>query len=149
MSMADRIAVMHEGKVQQIAPPVDLYARPANAFVAAFIGASTLIPGTITNDGLALNDGTVLPAHNPQHLSGAGLVMLRPEDIEPVSPAEGIVIGEVIETHFYGGSSMASLRIPGFDGVVTLAQQGAPRFTLGERTGLRWSPERAVLLQEP
>lgn len=148
MSMADRIAVFNEGRVQQIAAPVDLYTRPANAFVAGFIGASTIIPGTMGPDGLRLADGALLPAANPLGRTGPGLLMLRPEDIEPCAVDTGSVNGTVIETHFYGGSSMTSLRIPGFDGVVSLAQAGSPRFALGDRTGLRWAADRAVLLTE-
>ena len=146
MSMADRIAVMHDGRVQQVDTPIDLYARPANAFVAGFIGTSTMLPGTITADGLTLADGTRLPALNPAGLSGRGLLMLRPEDIRPVPAAEGIVRGTVIEAHFYGGSSLTSVRIPGFDGIVTIAQQGASDFRVGQETGLTWDPQRAVLL---
>ena len=147
MSMADRIAVLHEGRVQQIAAPVELYTRPANSFVAGFIGASTMIPGAIVAEGLRLSDGTVLPAANPLGLTGAGLLMLRPEDIEPCAVDTGSVNGTVIETHFYGGSSMTSLRVAGFDGVVSLTQAGSPRFGLDDRTGLRWDADRAVLLQ--
>ena len=147
MSMADRIAVLHEGRVQQIAAPVELYTRPANSFVAGFIGASTMIPGAIVAEGLRLPDGTVLPAANPLGLTGAGLLMLRPEDIEPCAVDTGSVNGTVIETHFYGGSSMTSLRVAGFDGVVSLTQAGSPRFGLDDRTGLRWDADRAVLLQ--
>ena len=148
MSMADRIAVMHEGRVQQIDAPIDLYARPANAFVAGFIGTSTMLPGTIEADGLRLGDGTLLSADNPRGLTGRGLLMIRPEHFEPVSAEAGLLRGTVIETHFYGGSSMTSMRVGGYDGVVTLAQQGASRFRVGEAIGLRWEPSQAVLLPE-
>ena len=52
MSMADRIAVMHDGRVQQVDTPVDLYQQPANTFVADFIGSSNSFTGTRTDDGV-------------------------------------------------------------------------------------------------
>jgi multiple sugar transport system ATP-binding protein len=53
MTMADRICVLHEGRVQQVAPPLELYRRPANLFVAGFIGSPPMnrLPATLTRDG--------------------------------------------------------------------------------------------------
>src|SRR6218665_4000003 len=62
MTMADKIVVMNGGRVEQIGAPLDLYDRPANLFVAGFIGspAMNLIGGTITADGFVA-DGITLP----------------------------------------------------------------------------------------
>jgi len=146
MSMADRIAVMHEGQVQQIAAPIDLYASPANAFVADFIGTSTMFRGTIVPGGLRRADGTLLPATGGSASAGPGLLMLRPEDIDPVPRGAGILEGVVIESHFFGGSTTTHLRVTGSDDLVSIAQPGAPRHVAGDAIGIRWSPERGVLL---
>jgi spermidine/putrescine transport system ATP-binding protein/putrescine transport system ATP-binding protein len=146
MSMADRIAVMHEGRVQQVDSPIALYTNPANVFVASFIGTSTMLAGQAMDQGLLLADGTVLPASDPGSVRGSAVLMLRPEDIEPVASGAGLLDGEVVETHFFGGSSLTRVRVAGVGGLVTLAQQGASPFGMGDRIGLRWSVERAVLL---
>ena len=63
MSMADRIAVIDEGQVQQVAPPVELYERPANLFVSDFIGTSNRFTGIATPQGVAVAGLGLLPAH--------------------------------------------------------------------------------------
>ena len=63
MTMADRIVVMHDGRVEQIGAPLELYDRPANLFVAGFIGspAMNFVEGTIAADGFAAKGGLKLP----------------------------------------------------------------------------------------
>ena len=59
MTMADTIAVMNGGRIEQLGPPTELYERPATAFVAGFLGASNLLPGTVEGaDAIRLDDGT-------------------------------------------------------------------------------------------
>ena len=101
LSMADRVAVMDGGRVQQVAAPVELYARPANRFVAEFIGQSNVFEGEATPGGLSVR-GRVLPG------TGSGrYLVVRPEDVRlmPGPPAaSGTVSGTVAETQFAGGS---------------------------------------------
>jgi len=63
MTMADRIVVMHAGRVEQIGSPLDVYDRPANLFVAGFIGspAMNMLPGRIEGGVFRTNDAVVLP----------------------------------------------------------------------------------------
>ena len=63
MTMADRIVVMHGGRVEQIGAPLDLYDRPANTFVAGFIGSPSMnfLPGTVTPQGFRTESGAMLP----------------------------------------------------------------------------------------
>ena len=61
MALADRLVLMHDGKVQQIGPPEALHRRPANRFVARFIGGSNVVPGRIDDDTrLVLTDGSAI-----------------------------------------------------------------------------------------
>ena len=63
MTMADTIAVMNGGRIEQLGAPAELYERPATAFVAGFLGASNLLPGTVEGaDAIRLDDGTVVRA---------------------------------------------------------------------------------------
>ncbi len=101
MTMADRIAVLHEGRLQQVGSPDDLFNSPANVFVAAFIGSppTNLVPGKLdTGDGgrtvLRVGGQTVLPPPPLDSPAGVGasargdlLVGIRPHDVstEPVA----------------------------------------------------------------
>jgi multiple sugar transport system ATP-binding protein len=88
MTMADKIVVMHAGKVEQIGAPLDLYDQPINTFVASFIGSPSmnLIAGTFVTDDrpvLRLDDGAILPlADSPQLPSGNSVIFgIRPEHV--------------------------------------------------------------------
>jgi ABC-type Fe3+/spermidine/putrescine transport system ATPase subunit len=146
MSMADRIAVMDGGRVQQVADPVTLYGQPANVFVADFIGSGTLIPGVIDGAGLRAL-GRHIPIADTRGLAGAAVLMLRPEQVRLVDSGEiALLDGEVVETHFYGGSSTTSIRVAGLDNPVIASQPGAPVHLVGERVGITWDSSSSVLL---
>ncbi|WP_449255734.1 ABC transporter ATP-binding protein [Bosea sp. (in: a-proteobacteria)] len=107
MTMADKIVVMHDGIVEQIGSPLDLYDRPANRFVAGFLGspAMNFLTGRISQDGTVVEteDGTRLPLGRPmpdtasrqvvygirpEHLSleGSAQLKIRVNVIEPTGP---------------------------------------------------------------
>ncbi|MDA2988679.1 MAG: ABC transporter ATP-binding protein [Actinomycetota bacterium] len=158
MSMADRIAVMHDGRVQQVADPVTLYTRPANVFVADFIGSGTLIPGTAstasgTNEPTAftahVSGSPVLPAINPNNVIGESILMLRPEHVRVhTNTAEAALAGTVVETHFYGGSSVTAVQIAGLDTPLMARQPGAPAHRVGEAVALSWNADDAIILTD-
>jgi spermidine/putrescine transport system ATP-binding protein len=119
LTMSDRIAVMSEGRVEQVGAPFDIYSRPESLFVAGFIGSANLLPGTIaSSDGgsmrvdLAGGAQVVVPAGNSaDNVSlSAGTqvtVMIRPEQLS-LGGAEGLTI-DVTDTVFQG----ATLRLVG------------------------------------
>ena len=81
MTMADKIVVMKDGRVEQSGSPLDLYDRPGNLFVAGFIGspAMNFINGTMTTEGFRTADGVVLPSDRT--IAEAVTYGIRPEDI--------------------------------------------------------------------
>lgn len=85
MTLADRIAIMNQGRIEQVATPLDLYDRPRNLFVASFIGSPEInrVAGRISDDGESFisDSGLVLPlADNLAHLVGRELIYaIRPE----------------------------------------------------------------------
>jgi iron(III) transport system ATP-binding protein len=87
MTLADRIVVMHRGRVQQVAPPAELYARPANPFVAEFVGKVNLLEGRVTAvEGdrwrVALAGlEAVVPARGPAAPDARVGVVVRPETV--------------------------------------------------------------------
>jgi ABC-type Fe3+/spermidine/putrescine transport system ATPase subunit len=117
LSMADRIAVMNAGRVQQVASPAELYEHPANRFVAEFIGQINVFEGELAEAG---GDSCVVDVGElgrvgvaARGLNGCGsgrvTVAVRPEKIrlDPEPPADGRIgcRGEVAEIAYYGGAS--------------------------------------------
>src|SRR5213596_2226324 len=86
MTMADQIAVMNAGKIEQLGTPNELYERPQTAFVASFLGISNLLTGTITGtDEVRLHDGTTVRVRTGSLAGHTGdvAVGIRPEKIRP------------------------------------------------------------------
>jgi multiple sugar transport system ATP-binding protein len=105
MTMGDRVAVLRFGKLQQFASPNELYDRPANAFVAGFIGspAMNLLTAPVVSDGVRISEDSTLPLERDHvaKLHDAKVdtvtVGIRPEDLE-VSPGGGIdVVIDLVE----------------------------------------------------
>ena len=97
MTLGDRVAVMRDGRIEQLAPPLELYRRPATTFVAGFVGspAMNLIACTIA-DGVARAGELALPV---EARPGSAVLGVRPPDVELVPPDRGDARGrlEVIE----------------------------------------------------
>ena len=85
MTMADKIVVMNNGHIEQIGAPLELYDRPANLFVAGFIGspAMNMVKGTVSNGALRMEDGTAwpLPANGSRPADGPAVYGVRPEHL--------------------------------------------------------------------
>lgn len=155
MTMGDRIAVMRDGRVQQVAPPREVYERPANLFVAGFIGspAMILLPGRLQRQGDAVGFvagelGLELPAavaRPAADCSGREVVLgVRPEDVRVAQDGagprlEGVVdVVEPVGSETYLHVAAGSLRL-----VVRVAPDCAAR--PGDRVSLTLNPERMHL----
>src|SRR5690348_11766321 len=84
MTMADKIVVMHDGRVEQIGAPLELYDRPANRFVAGFIGspAMNFLPARANGGGIALGSGFSVPAKRQLKENQEIILGIRPEHLE-------------------------------------------------------------------
>jgi multiple sugar transport system ATP-binding protein len=142
MTMADRIVVMRAGRVEQAGPPLELYDRPANVFVAGFIGspAMNLMPGQASGGQVALADGTSLPA--PTETKGAVTYGIRPEHLELVAPdSPGAITGTVGLIESTGTAMFVEVK----EAAMTLHAlfTDRPGLRRGERIGLRPRPGHA------
>ena len=107
MTMADKIVVMHDGRVEQIGAPLDLYDAPANLFVAGFIGspAMNMLTGRLDGDRFVTGDGVALPLARPVTTGGPVVYGLRPESMHlggEVPFTVGVVEPTGSETHVLG-----------------------------------------------
>lgn len=113
LTMSDRIAVMEGGTLQQVADPRTLYDRPANRFVAEFIGDANFLDATLTDGTVTLSGGAKAAAPSGTTANGQVTVMIRPEQIViGAGPPEAIALEGVIETLVFSGTDThASLRL--------------------------------------
>ncbi|SEH30439.1 carbohydrate ABC transporter ATP-binding protein, CUT1 family [Methylobacterium sp. UNC300MFChir4.1] len=139
MTMADRIVVMHDGVVEQIGPPLELYDRPDNLFVAGFIGspAMNFMPGKVRANGrltFTTETGLSIPlADAPSGVDGRPLILgVRPEHFD-LAP-EGIA-AEVVVVEPTGSETMLAVRAGGQD--ITCVLRERVRERPGETISLR------------
>ncbi len=88
LAVADRVGVMSQGKLEQLAAPAELYANPATPFVAEFVGLNNKVPAEVSG-GQAQLLGTSVPALAGSIASGAGLAMVRPESVTVTADPAG------------------------------------------------------------
>ena len=112
MTMADTIAVMNVGRIEQLGSPTELYERPRSAFVAGFLGKSNLLPATIVGDGVArLADGTdVRVATNGT--SGDVAIGVRPEKLALREGGANRLDGKVKESAYIGVATEVVVETP-------------------------------------
>ncbi|MCQ6244678.1 ABC transporter ATP-binding protein [Streptomyces malaysiensis] len=145
LSMADRVAVMRAGRLEQCAPPSELYGRPATAFVAEFVGTMSRIPGHL--DGTAVEVlGQRLPADGEVPATSEVDVLVRPEAVHVA--AEGQGDARVVATAFLGATTRLTVRMA--DGVEVKADLSTHEAAaLATGTAVRVSlPRRPVLVAE-
>ncbi len=153
MTMADSIAVMNDGRIEQLGAPAELYERPRTAFVAGFLGVSNLLPGTVDGDGAVLLDGGAKVRVAPQALAGRSgrvAVGVRPEKVRLGAGEANALEGAIAEVAYIGVSSQYIVNtLAGPLAVyVQNADPGARAISAGESVTLSWSPE-ATFVVEP
>jgi putative spermidine/putrescine transport system ATP-binding protein len=116
LSLADRIAILREGRLVQAAPASEIYDRPADGFVAGFVGRANLLPGEIA--GAERVDTPLGALATPPHGKPAGervLVLIRPERLEvaPAAGAPNTFAVEVTHDRFFGATRQLDLACRG------------------------------------
>jgi putative spermidine/putrescine transport system ATP-binding protein len=152
MALADRLVLMHDGKVQQIGPPEALHLHPETPFVARFFGGSNIVPGRIdTGTKLTLTDGPPIALAASYQADGAATLAVRPDSVRLGAPGqsgarvEGTVdlcswLGATIEHVVRLGPDVTVLaRSPG------LGPHAVPRQLAGTRVTLHWSRDDEFL----
>jgi spermidine/putrescine transport system ATP-binding protein len=163
MTMADTVAVMNKGLIEQMGAPAELYENPRSTFVANFLGQSNLIAGTITARAsdvvtVDMHGITVSVPTGRTHTDGdAGWVGIRPEKVligepgeELDAPGNTIPGGVVTDVSFVGVSTQYLVRMP-WGQELQVFQQNTGRvrmFRVGESVELSWRPEYAFVLDQ-
>ncbi len=146
MGMSDRIAIMLDGHVEQLADPESVYERPTSAFVAGFIGRNNFWRGSSTGRGVRASDGTIFSSSSPEERVAEGepaLAAVRPESIllSATDPGltENVVGGTVAGVSHYGDVLQYVIRTASRDVISLLPRQGAPRLTPGDQVWCHWN----------
>ena len=157
LGMSDRIVVMRGGRIVQIGSPRDLYDRPANRYVADFVGKSNFFPGKVTEAGvgqarIATAASLILSGRTDVALSAGETVVasLRPEQIGLTrAPGDGALPVDVVNRIFLGEHTEYLLRHTGLGEFLALVPRLAEAtdggFEPGQTAYARW-PDRAALL---
>ena len=150
MTMADTIAVMNGGRIEQLGPPAELYERPATAFVAGFLGASNLLPGTVEGaDAIRLDDGTRRACRRRTVARATVAAGVRPEKIT-IGAGGGAneLPGTVSETAYIGVATQVVVRTAA--GIVQVFAQnmdaGGRVPAPGTNVVLSWAPESTFVV---
>jgi spermidine/putrescine transport system ATP-binding protein len=164
LTMSDQIAVMNQGRVEQLAEPEEVYERPLTTFVAGFIGVSNLMPGTVTTAGakgeVKLDSGVSVSTDVSRFSKGERChAVVRPEKLQISLASKGgkddmPSVEGVVESSLYLGTA-TQMAVELADGVrMTVLcpntneaeRQSFP--TAGDKVKLSWAPEHIHLVHE-
>jgi spermidine/putrescine transport system ATP-binding protein len=148
MTMADQIAVMNGGRIEQLGTPTDLYEGPRTAFVAGFLGISNLLPGTVTGPTtVRLDDGSEMrvPEGALAGRNGKVAVGVRPEKIRLGHDQENQLTGRLLETAYVGVSTQYVLETKAGN-VSVYVQNSQPGVSQAAPTDISWSPDSTFVV---
>jgi spermidine/putrescine transport system ATP-binding protein len=161
MTMADTIAVMNHGEIEQMGAPAELYDSPATTFVSNFLGQSNLVKAEVVGrDGEQIivdANGSKLgaPRSRARRTDGTVWVGVRPEKVflagsgsETADGSNRLGGGQVSDVSFIGVSTQYLVRMPWGQELTIFEQNSGARdsFTVGDRVDLHWTPAHTFLL---
>jgi putative spermidine/putrescine transport system ATP-binding protein len=144
LAMADRLVVMHEGRVQQIGTPEQVHGNPANPFVARFIGGSNIVVGRLDGESrLVLPGGAAIALAGRYVGSGDATLAIRPDSVRLAQPGPGACIeGEVELCTWLGSVVEHAVRVSPDVTILArgpgLGADATRRHSAGTRVALRW-----------
>ena len=162
LTMSDRIAIMHDGVMDQIGSPTEIYERPATKFVATFIGETNVFDGTIRSiEGgkavIGIENGEVTSSGSVEEGDGKNTgfavnefvtVSVRPEKMHfSPKPVEGFTVPAVVRDYIYVGSVLKCIAVlPNGNEIKMEKLAGEELPPIGEKVFICWEPEDAVLI---
>ena len=152
LAIADRVGVMREGRLEQLAPPTEVYSRPATSFVAEFVGLSNRLAGEVRGSEVIVR-GCKLPLVERDTPDGQVVALVRPEAVslasnapEPGTEAEsGPLTGTVIAITFLGATSRVTVDLGDTRVMAQLPTSEASALTAGSRVVLAIRPDPVLV----
>ncbi|MCQ4630282.1 ABC transporter ATP-binding protein [Shinella sp. CPCC 100929] len=146
MTMADTVVVMNSGEIRQAAAPVEIYRRPADTFVADFIGMTNLIDFSADSTGANVLGTPVTGLAIPAGLK-SGVLSVRPEDVHLTAPGNGAISGTVTFVRDLGGTIETFVEAGGKQVVAVSMPNARPDVTVGQAVGIQLNPADCVVLK--
>ncbi|HEX7005466.1 MAG TPA: ABC transporter ATP-binding protein [Trueperaceae bacterium] len=143
LAISDVIVVMRDGKVQQTGSPHELYTRPANRFVADFIGSATFLPGSFDGECVTLAQHTF--RHAQETGPGDVTVMVRPEAVRVSVDGPGLP-ATVKSVSYLGLATDVLFETPVGELAATISGEGRPDLRRGDQVSLEFHPAGIYLL---
>jgi putative spermidine/putrescine transport system ATP-binding protein len=150
LAIADRVGVMRDGRIEQLAPPTDVYSRPATAFVAEFVGLSNRLAGTVSGGSVTVR-GRDLPLVDQSIPAGSVTALVRPEAVTLASDSaaeSGPLVGTVIATTFLGATSRITVDLGDTTILAQLPTSEASELPAGSRVSLAIRPDPVLVSAE-
>jgi putative spermidine/putrescine transport system ATP-binding protein len=147
LAIADRVGVMREGHIEQLAAPTEVYSRPATSFVAEFVGLSNRVAGTVSGATVTVR-GFDLPLVDLSTAPGPVTAIIRPEAVtlsSENSAASGPLVGTVIATTFLGASSRVTVDLGDMTMLAQLPTSEASELSAGSRVSLSIRPDPVLV----
>jgi putative spermidine/putrescine transport system ATP-binding protein len=147
LSISDRVCVMKDGKIQQIGTPREIYLRPANQFVAQFIGAMNVIDVQFSSQNKPTISGIELESSIVGPVGEKAQIMVRPDAVSLCARGEAHSInGTVVGEHFSGATTMLRIRLDQSHAIVSaLLVSRNVHVNLGDGVGLTIEPNEIML----
>jgi putative spermidine/putrescine transport system ATP-binding protein len=147
LAIADRVGVMRAGRLEQLAPPTEVYSRPATAFVAEFVGLSNRLAGTVSGSSVTVR-GRDLPLVDTATPAGPAIAIVRPEAVTLASDSSGEsgpLTGTVIASTFLGATSRVTVDLGDTTIMAQLSTSDASKLPAGSRVTLEIRPDPVLV----
>src|ERR1039458_3065125 len=147
LAIADRVGVMREGHLEQLAPPIEVYSRPATSFVAEFVGLSNRLSGMVRGGDVTVR-GCTLPLVERDTPDGEVVALVRPEAVtlaSHASPESGPLVGTVIAVTFLGATSRVTVDLGDTSVMAQLSTSDATALSAGSRVELTIRPDPVLV----
>jgi len=147
LAIADRVGVMRDGRIEQLASPTEVYSRPATSFVAEFVGLTNRLAGTVSGGTVTVR-GRDLPLVDLSTPPGPATALVRPEAVSLASDSSGEsgpLTGTVIATTFLGATSRITVDLGDATILAQLPTSDVTALSAGSRVALYIRPDPVLV----
>jgi putative spermidine/putrescine transport system ATP-binding protein len=147
LAIADRVGVMRAGQLEQLAPPTEVYSRPATPFVAEFVGLTNRLSGTVSGSTVTVR-GQDLPLVDLGTPAGPVIALIRPEAVTLASESSagsGPLAGTVIAITFLGATSRVTVNLGDTTIMAQLPTSDATELSAGSYVALSIRPDPVLV----
>ncbi|MEK1926829.1 MAG: ABC transporter ATP-binding protein, partial [Rhizobium giardinii] len=146
MTMADTVVVMNRGEIRQAASPIEIYRRPADTFVADFIGSTNLLEAEADSAGRVTVLGQPVAGISLGPNISKATLSVRPEDVHLTAPGDGALSGTVTFVRDLGGTIETFVDVAGRQIIAVSTPRARPDVSVGQPVGVVLLPDVCVVL---